>query len=188
MKKIAWIIVAVLCLGACAEKSPDPVAQAIVAEMTKGIDQPCDIKVENLRKVDSTDFATEFKRRIEIYGIRLDQNTVRFEKYIKEGKKNNASKVFKELTHDTKVFNELVAMKEMMGDDTLKTAYYDYSFTYGGKIGNQKVTPKSAFATVTPDGRVLTYSADIKDLHKATGIVIPGYQELLDSLKEDSGE
>ena len=76
--------------------------------------------------------------------------------------------------------------KAMMADDTLKVAYYDYSFTYGGKIGNQKVPAKQAFATVTPDGRVLTYSADRRDLHKATGLVLPGYQELLDSFKEDT--
>ena len=72
----------------------------------------------------------------------------------------------------------------MMGADTLKTAYYDYSYFYSGKVGEQKVPRKQAFATITPDGRVLTYAADRKDIHKATGLVIPGYKELLDSFKE----
>lgn len=186
MKKIILILGAALTLCACGKKTPDPVAEAIVAEMTREIDQPCAISIENLQVLDSTTFATEFQRRIGIYELRLDQNTARMEKYIREGMKKNASKMYEELKKDTKIFNELNAMKEMMGDDTLKVAYYDCSFTYGGKIGNQKVAPKQAFATVTPEGKVLTYGADRKDLHKATGLVIPGYRELLDSFKEES--
>lgn len=186
MKRISIFLCAILAVCACGQKAPDPVAEAIIAEMTKGIDQPCAISIQNLQRLDSTTFATEFQRRIGIYDIRLAQNTARMEKYIREGMPKNATKMYEELKKDTKIFNELNAMKAMMADDTLKVAYYDYSFTYGGKIGNQKVPAKQAFATVTPDGRVLTYSADRRDLHKATGLVLPGYQELLDSFKEDT--
>ena len=184
MKKITLLVLAVLAVCACSQKEPDPVADAIVAEMMKDIDQPYKIVVEELQLLDSTTFATEFQRRIGIYDLRLDQNTARMEKYIREGKPKNATKVFQELQRDTKIFNELNALKEMMAEDTLKTAYYDYSYFYSGKVGEQKVPRKQAFATVTPDGRVLTYAADRKDIHKATGLVIPGYQELLDSFKE----
>ena len=79
-------------------------------------------------------------------------------------------------------------MKEMMGADTLKTAYYDYSYTYSGKVGGQRIAPKKAFATVTPEGKVITFAAERKELHKATGLVIPGYKELLDSFKETEEE
>ena len=171
-------------VGACSPKQADPVAEAIATAMTKDVDKPCEISVTDLQLLDSTTFATEFQRRISIYGIRLDQNTARFEKYLKQGMKNNATKMFEALQKDTKIFNELNVLKEMMGADTLKTAYYDYAFTYGGKIDGQRIPSKQAFATVTPDGRVLTYAADRKDIHKATGLVIPGYQELLDSFKE----
>jgi len=187
MNKIFIFLCAAALVCACTQKQPDPIAEAIAAEMTKGVDLPCDIKVENLQLLDSTTFATEFGRRIGIYDIRLDQNTARMEKYISQGMKKNASRMYEELKKDTKIYNELNAMKEMMGDDTLNVAYYDYSFTYGGKIGDQKVPSKQAFATVTPDGRVLTYGAERSDLHKATGLVIPGYKELLDSFK-DAGE
>ena len=92
------------------------------------------------------------------------------------------------MQRDTKIFNELNVLKELMGPDTLNTAYYDYSYTYSGKVGNQKLPARQAFATVTPDGRVLTFAGDRKDIHKATGLVIPGYQELLDSFKEGEEE
>ena len=188
MKKVCLFVLTVLAFGACTQKPADPVADAIVAEMMKDIDQPYKITVDHLQKLDSTTYATEFQRRIGIYDLRLDQNTARMEKYIREGKPKNATKVFQDLQRDTKIYNELNAMKEMMGDDTLKTAYYDYSFTYSGKVGDQRIQPKQAYATVTPDGRVLTYAGDRKDIHKASGLAIPGYKELLDSFKENDEE
>ena len=183
MKKTLLLAGLVLLLAACSSKN-DPLAQALVEAMTKDIDQPCKISVSNVQKLDSTTFATEFKRRISIYDIRIDQNTARLEKYIRQGKSTNATKMFNDLQRDTKIYNELIGMKEMMADDTLKTAYYDYSFVYGGKVGNQRIPSKKAYATVTPDGRVLTYGADLKDIHKASGLAIPGYKELLDSFKQ----
>lgn len=188
MKNVYLMALTALMICACAEKPVDPVAEAIVAEMMKEIDQPYEIQVENLQKLDSTTYATEFARRIEIYDTRLDQNTARMEKYIRERKPKNATKVFQELQRDTKIFNELNAMREMMGDDTLKIAYYDYAYTYSGKVGDKKIAPKSAFATVTPAGKILTYASDRKDLHKATGLAIPGYKELLESFKEPEEE
>jgi len=183
MKKIYLLALAVAAVAACTPKQMDPLSEAIVEAMTRDIEQDCKIKVSDLQRIDSTDFAEEFRRRIGIYDIRIDQNTARLEKYIREGKKNNATRMFEDLQRDTKIFNELNAMKEMMGDDTLKTAYYDYSFTYGGKVGDSRVPSKKAYATITPDGRVLTYGADLKDIHKASGLAIPGYKELLDSFK-----
>ena len=188
MKQFYLIALAALAVCACTPKQSDPIADAIVAEMMKEIDQPYQITVEHLQKLDSTTYATEFQRRIGIHEIRLDQNTARMEKYIREKKPNNATKVFQALQRDTKIFNELNAMKEMMGADTLKTAYYDYSYTYSGKVGDQKIPAKTAYATVTPDGRVITFAGDRKDLHKATGLAIPGYKELLDSFKETEEE
>ncbi|MBQ1754686.1 MAG: lipoprotein [Bacteroidales bacterium] len=188
MKKIILLASLVLALSSCGSKNADPLASAIADALTRDIDQPCKIHVRDIQKLDSTNFITEFKRRINIYEIRLDQNTGRLEKYIKEGKTNNATKVFGELQRDTKIYNELLGLKEMMADDTLKTAYYDYTFVYQGKVGDQRISATRAYCTVTPDGRVLTYGPEQKVIHKGTGIVIPGYQDLLDSFKEKAEE
>lgn len=185
MKRLFVIALALLALASCAKKQADPVADAIVAEMMKDVDQPYQLQITDLKLLDSTTFATEFQRRIGIYNTRLDQNTARLEKYMKQGMKKNASLMFESLQKDTKIYNELITMKEMMGDDTLKVAYYDYSYTYSGKVGKTRVPARQAFATVTPDCRVLTYVSDQRDMHKATGLVIPGYKELLDSFKEE---
>lgn len=187
MKKFVQFVLSALALlpaCSCARKAADPIAEAIVAAMMQDIDQTCEIVVENLQKLDSTTFATEFQRRIGIYDLRLNQNTARMEKFIREGKSANAPRMFQTLQRDTRIYNELNAMKESMGADTLNTAYYDYSYTYSGKVGDRRIRTKTAYATITPGGRVLTFSAERKDLHKASGLVIPGYRELLDSVKE----
>ena len=188
MKKPFLLAGCLLALASCAPNQPDPLSAAIIEALTRDIDQPCTISVNDLQQLDSTTFATEFRRRISIYEIRLDQNTARLEKYIKEGKTTNATKVFGELQRDTKIYNELLGLREMMAEDTLGTAYYDYTFVYQGKVGDRRIPAKRAYCTITPDGRVLTYGSDRKDIHKATGLAIPGYQALLDSFKEKEEE
>lgn len=186
MKKVFLLALAALMVCACAKKGPEgPVADAISSELMKDVNEPYQFEFHELTLLDSTDFATEFARRIDVYEIQLNQNAARLEKYTREGKRKNAEKVFQEYKRGQKILNELEAMRDLMGDDTLNVAYYDYAFSGEAKLskGRKKVFDKG-FATVTPDFRVLTVAGAQKDLHKATGLVIPGYQELLDSFKE----
>lgn len=187
MKKLLIVLLAALTLGACTEKGPSgPVADAISAELMKDVNEPWTFAFNSLVLVDSTTFATEYARRINVYEIQLEQNAARIEKYTRQGKRKNVEKVFSEYKRGQKILGELEAMRELMGEDTANVAYYDYAFSGTAKLpkGRKKVFDKG-FATVTPDGRVLTVAGDPKDLHKATGLVLPGYQELLDSFKEE---
>ena len=186
MKRISLLAFVSLALFSCSDKGPSgPVADAISDELMKDANEPYTFVFSELNLLDSTTFATEFARRIDVYNIQLDQNAVRLEKYTREGKRKNAEKVFQEFKRGQKILGELEAMRELMGEDTSKIAYYDYSFSGVAKLskGRKKVFDKG-FATVTPDFKVLTVAGDPKDLHKATGRVIPGYNELLDSFKE----
>ena len=187
MKKLLIFALVALMAAACAPKGPTgPVADAVSAELMKGVGESYTFDFSELTLIDSTTFATEFARRIDVYEKQLYQNSARLEKYTKEGKRKNAEKVFQEYKRGQKILGELEAMRDMMGEDTLKVAYYDYAFSGVAKLskGRKKVFDKG-YATVTPDYRVLTVAADTKDLHKATGLVIPGYQELLDSFKDE---
>ena len=186
MKRVLIVALAALCLCACAEKGPEgPVADAISAELMKDVTEPYKFVFQELTLLDSTTFATEYARRIDVYEIQLDQNADRLEKYTREGKRKNAEKVFQEYKRGQKILGELEAMRDLMGDDTLNIAYYDYAFSGEAKLSKgRKMVFEKGYATITPDGRVLTIAADPKALHKATGLVLPGYQELLDSFKE----
>lgn len=190
MKRFLLLALVALTVCSCGKQVKDsPVSEAIAAELMKNINEPYKFKFHELKLVDSTNFATEFARRINVYEVQLTQNAARIEKYTKEAKYHNVEKVFQEYKRGQKILGELEAMREMMGDDTLKTAYYDYEFSGVAKLskGRKKIFDKG-FATVTPDVRVLTIAPDQASLHRATGIVIPGYQELLDSFKEPAPE
>ena len=187
MKKLLIFALVALMAASCAPKGPSgPVADAVSAELMKDVNEPYTFSFSELTLIDSTTFATEFARRIDVYDKQLYQNAARLEKYTKEGKRKNAEKVFQEYKRGQKILGELEAMRDMMGEDTSNVAYYDYAFSGVAKLskGRKKVFDKG-YATVTPDGRVLTVAGDLKDLHKATGLVIPGYQELLDSFKDE---
>ena len=192
MKRLFLLAAAVLALlasGCTGGKIDDPVGEVVADELMKDCNEPYEFVFKTLEKIDSTTFATEFARRIDVYGIQVDQNIVRFEKYVREGKKKNAMKVSQELKRGQKILGELEAMRQLMGDDTLRIAYYDYHFSGEARLskGRKKVF-ENGYATVTPQGVLLTVSGSQADLHKATGLVIPGYKELLDSFKEDGEE
>lgn len=186
MKQLLMLALAALMVCACGNKFNGPVADAISAEVMKGVNEPYKFRFQSLTLLDSTTFATEFARRINVYEIQLDQNAARVEKYTKQGMHQNAAKVFQEYKRGQKILGELEAMREQMGDDTLKIAYYDYSFSGVARLskGRKKVF-ELGYAAVTPDNRVLSVAGDPKSIHKATGLAIPGYQELLDSFKAE---
>ena len=180
MKRFFVAAFAAVLLFSCSEKRPEgPVADAISSELMKDVNEEYNFVFNELTLLDSTTFATEFARRTNVYEIQLDQNVVRLEKYTREGKRKNAEKVFAEYKRGQKILSELEDMREMMG------AYYDYSFSGEARLskGRRKIFERG-YATVTPEGKVLTLASDRKDLHKATGRVIPGYNELLESLKD----
>ena len=183
---MAAAALAFLAAGCSGSKIDDPVGDVIADGLMKDINEPYEFVFKQLEKIDSTTFATEFARRIDVYGIQVDQNIDRFEKYVREGKKKNAMKVSQELKRGQKILGELEAMRQMMGDDTLNIAYYDYRFSGEARLsGGRKKVFEEGYATVTPQGVLLTLAGSPSDLHKATGLVIPGYKELLESFKEE---
>ena len=66
-----------------------------------------------------------------------------------------------------------------MGDAVNEIAYYDYKFSAIVTSGRQYAEYDDCFVSVTPQNEVLCFTRDQKDLHKATGKVLPGYSEIL---------
>ncbi|MBQ0024877.1 MAG: hypothetical protein KBT00_04040 [Bacteroidales bacterium] len=158
----------------------NPVCKAIVqAAMAQYGNIEYDFSFTSLEVLDSTLLGTEFDRRIETFESRIKANSSLYEKYVKERKKKNAQIKADLVQHDKKVLADLIALK---GENTARlgeTAYYDYKFTALIKAGDKKLEMTDCYAAVTPDCEVLTLATDKKDLHKATGKVIPGYYETI---------
>lgn len=167
----------------CSHELPDPWAEAIGAAVRRETGMP--IHVESATKTDSTTYITELQRRRGIYELRIIQNTQREQKYRKLNMPKNARIMRKATLKDHKIIAGLDSIRTHMGKDTLRIAYYDFEFEYrmADQDGN-RTKPKKAYATMTPEGRVLTWAQKQRDIHKTTGLVIPGYRKLLDELKE----
>ncbi len=134
--------------------------------------------------LDSTTFATEISRRKGIYELRIRQNSWRREKYLRDRMPTNARRMDAFNRKDRKIIAGLDSIARSMGPDTGRTAYYDYAFKYYNKTEKgRKTAPKVGYAVLTPEFKVLAWSTDKRDIHKTTGLVIPGYERLLERLK-----
>lgn len=181
--RLMFLAAALCAASACTPSQSDPWADAIGVAVRADTKLP--IHVETAVRTDSTTFTTEFHRRTGIYELRIRQNKGRREKYLDEKMPTNARRMEDAIAKDRMILAGLDSLKQRMGGDTARIAYYDYVFEYcTADDKGRKTVPKKAYATVTPDRRVLTWSPNRRDIHKTTGLVIPGYRKLLDDLKE----
>lgn len=173
-------------LASCAGPAPaDPVAEAIGRVVRAETRVP--VHVDNARVTDSTTFEVELDRRRRIQELKIYQDSAYREKYLAKGMRTNARRKAAAIDKSRRIICGLDSIRASMGAGAGRVAYYDYVFDYctaDGKGGRTK--PRQAYATVSPDGRVLTWSPDRRDIHKRTGLVIPGYAELLERLREDA--
>lgn len=181
MKKL--IIAALFaCLAAtsCSETEKSPLEEAVSQYVLTTAGNPeWKFKLKSIEVIDSTTFATEFDRRITVFNTRINQNTMLYNNYLKENKKNNATRKRDEILKDREILTRLYMARDEMGDAIDEIAYYDYKFSAAVSSGRQTVPFDDCFVAVTPDNEVLCFTRDPKDLHKSTGKVIPGYLEIL---------
>lgn len=186
MRPLKYLIPAavILLAAACSKPAPDPWAEAIGVVVRYETGVP--LHVESATRIDSTTFITELNRRRGIYELRIMQNGQRQEKYSRQNMPKNARIMREAIKKDYKIIAGLDSIRRHMGADTLKVAYYDYEFEYcTADEKGHKTKPKKAYATLTPRREVLTWSPKRNYVHKTTGLVIPGYRQLLDDLREE---
>lgn len=178
------LLLAAMAASSCSKSESDPLTAAIGRRVRQDTKIP--IQVERAVAVDSTTYATEFDRRRSIYELRIRQNTLREENFTKDHKRKNAKIMHDAIIKDHLIIAGLDSLRDVMGPRVNDIAYYDYAFQYCQKDDQgRKTVPKTAWASVTPDNRVLSWAPEKRLLHKTTGLVIPGYRKLLDSLKEE---
>lgn len=179
-----YFIILVLILTSCSNAAPaDPVSEAIGRVVREETRVP--VYVDNTCVIDSTTYAVELYRRQRIQEMRIYQDSTLREKYLSRKMQTNARRKVERMRKSRSILLGVDSLRRAMGADTARIAYYDYVFDYCTADGKgNRTKPKQAYACVTPDGRVLTWSPDKKDIHKRTGLVIPGYADLLESLRK----
>jgi len=183
MKHIIPFIAIVILFCSCGqEASVDPLYAAIEAEAMHSVADPYKFKIVSVEKVDSTVFATELERRMNVYQLKNQQNTKLYKRYMAQGLAANAANKIETIRKDNRILEALgVIHDRMQANDSLNViCYYDYKVTAKVSVKGKSIPFNDVYFSITPDNRVLTMSYEQKKLHKATGLVIPGYREVID--------
>lgn len=180
---------AALLFASCGGRTPDPVEQAIKAEITGNMFQEfTDVNITKVEKVDSTTFRTELERRKKAFATKRDVDSEYLLKYMNEGKRRNAALKSESYRKDLMILGGLDSLETVHAAILDDVAYYDYCFSAEAKGQDMTMQFRDTYISITPDGRVISMTADRRDLHKSTGKVIPGYYELVKGADEEEEE
>lgn len=184
MKAFLKIAMVLAIVSSCAPKAEDPALTALKNKICGLVGEDAKIRVYSFEKIDSTTFGQELDYRIEVMNARYKQNMKLYDKYISENKSNNAALKLDVAKKTSTVIKGLEGLKESMGDKLDEVAYYDYKFSGKAEGGESYLDFPEAYATITPEGEVMTLETELKKLHKTMGRVIPGYMEIVKGEEE----
>ncbi len=188
MKKFILFAALLPLLVSCGGHAVDPVHEAIKGEIMGNMSQDfTDVTINFVEKIDSTTFRQEFDRRRNVFTLKRDADSDLLLKYMTEGKKRNASIKSDSYKQDLVILQGLDSLEAAHSAILDDIAYYDYRFSADAKGHGLKMQFRNAFISITPGGRVISMTAERRDLHKSAGRVIPGYVELVRGSDEEDG-
>lgn len=151
-------------------------------EQAAGVEK---VNFEYINAIDSCTFRQELDRRKATFNLRFEQNRKYLTKYLIENKKQNAARKQEEVMKDARIIHGLDSIEVQLGSSIDNIAFYDYEFSAVTSGKELKKSVQKAYASITPEGEVLSISTQQKNLHKTTGKVLPGYKDLLHGEKDD---
>ena len=187
MKRFLIILAAAAALVACggAPKASDPVQDALEARIKALTSEDAKVTFYKFEKVDSTTFAQELAYRKGQFELRLSQNEKFYKEYKSKNMANNMAKKAAAIEGDKRVLAGFEAIEAAIADKLESVAYYDCCFS-GKAVGSAGETDfNDYYASITPEGEVLSIEPTTKGLHKSLGRVIPGYTELVKGGEEE---
>ena len=182
MRKIAFITVLAACLCSCTgNRTADPFVGALESEIIRLVGADAKVSFNSVERIDSTTFGQELDNRIKAMETRQKQNRKFLDQYNMKGQKKSAAAKSEALIKDEQVIAGLNAIKERLAaaDSLGIVAYYDYHFSGSARCEGQETAFPDNYASISPDGVVLSLNDSQKGLHNALGKVIPGYTDLL---------
>ena len=188
MKKFILFSALLPLVVACGGRVSDPVHEAIKGEIMGNMSQEfSDVTINFVEKIDSTTFRQELDRRRKTFVLKRDADSELLLKYMAEGKKRNATLKSDSYRQDLVILQGIDSLEAVHAAILDDIAYYDYRFSADAKGQGLKMQFRNAYISITPDGRVISMTAERRDLHKGAGRVIPGYLELVKGADEDDG-
>jgi hypothetical protein len=192
MQRFLIIILTAVMAVSCNKSTPDPVASAIEAAAMKDAGGDYKFRITSLEKIDSTTFRTEVERRKELFALKQKAEEQLYLKYYNEYKKQNAENHRQAMEKAKANLEYMDYLERDLASRLEDIAYYDYVFSGYSETEEGRMNYNNVYVALTPDGEVLSMTANQRDLHKGTGRVIPGYlegissEDLEESVRSDS--
>lgn len=187
MKKSLFLLAAVLLTAGCGTGTPDPVHEAIKAEISGNMPQKfTDVRIYTVEKIDSSTFRQELDRRKALFVTRRASDEKFILKYNSEGKVKNAARKLESFKKDLQILRDLDSLEVSIADILDDIAYYDYVFSAQASGPDGKMEFRDSYAAITPDMQVIGMTAQKKDLHKGLGKVIPGYLKIVKGEEDET--
>lgn len=188
MKKTIILAAAALVLVSCGQKQTDPVREAVKQYIIDNMSEYTDVKFNTFEKVDSTTFRQEFEHRKKAFEARRASDEKFIVKYMNEGKQKNATLKTESYRNTLRIIQALDSLEQASAGIIDDIAYYDYKFSASAKGPQGGMDFNDAYASITPDMKVMTMTSNPKDLHKSLGRVIPGYMDVVQGEDEEISE
>lgn len=179
MKKIIIIAASAALLLVSCTKTPDPVRDAIQAEIL-GMEQGfTSVSFRSLEKVDSSTFAQELDKKVKTFELKKQSDEKFLMKYMQENKTKNAELKRASYTADLQMLASLDSLKGTLSPIMNDIAYYVYKFSADAKGDAASMSFSDAYVALTPSNEVLGMASKFLDLSKRLGKVIPGYMDIV---------
>ena len=176
-------------LGACAQKAEDPFQEALTKALEEQLGEPAKkISYTFFERIDTTSFEEEFAMRRETFKLKYSQEKTLYDKYTSQRKPKNAKRHKEAAEKTLEIMNKLDSLYDTMGERLSEPASFDYRFSVSLKGEKAEMNLDEAYASITPDLRVVGLNSKKKSLHKTTGASIPGYAEIIKNAPEEEDE
>ena len=172
----------VIIAAGCKDKESSPIQEALGAYILQG--QEGTFRLYRIEKIDSTTFRTEFERRQNVFELKLQAETIFYQSYTMDRKPKNAARHWDAMQGTLANLKGLDSLRTTLEGRLDEIAYYDYVFSGRAETDSQATDFADAYASLTPNLKVIALTSERKDLHKSGGRAIPGYVQLFGKEEE----
>ena len=186
MKKCSTLLVpltAVLLMCAGCGNQVSAEQEAVKEIISRNFGEVKGVYFSSFELVDSTTVAQELDRREALFSSKLDIERRHISDYDEKNMQKNAARHRESLAKTEEIIASLAALRESLAGCADSVIYRTYKFSCQGTyVEGGKFSCQDMFVNITPDGKACNLKSD-DSYHSGMGETIPGYKELLESLR-----
>ncbi len=189
----AYVGISALLLAGCVEEKKSPVEEAlekaaagIICESRTGLKpEEVAVSLESVAQVDSSTLADEIERRRDIFQLKMERQSILESRFLEKKMKVNARRQHIRMEQSAKIIAGLDSIAFMRDPQRDSILYRIYLIKGKAETFDEVFPLNGYYAVLTPDGKALAFTKDRKALHKGTGRLIPGYEDMLSQMNAD---